>query len=312
MNDFGSAFMDMFQNIISFIPNILGALLYLLLAWIIAVVVKNAIVKGLGAIGFEEWLEKKGFVNSGEGKEKSEGLIQTLGKLAYFLVFILFLPAVFDALNMTSVSDPIRSMMTAIMDFLPRVLVAAVILVLGLFIAKLLGNLVKNLLNSVNASKYNSYVNFGENKDNIDIPVASGVIVTTLIALFFVVEALNVINLAVLNTIGEAIIAYLPLVLSAAIILTLGFVGGKLLSTVIKKSTGNAFLAEAVKYLVIVVAAFMTLDQLNFAQSIVNSAFLLILGAVAIAFAISFGIGGKSFAERQLSKFEQKVNDDDR
>ena len=52
----------------------------------------------------------------------------------------------------------------------------------------------------------------------------------------------------------------------------------------------------------------MTLDQLNFAQSIVNVAFLLILGAVAVAFAISFGIGGKSFAEKHYQKLNVKLN----
>lgn len=311
MSNIGSAFNDMFSNIINFIPSLIAALLYLLLAWIIATVIKNVIVKGLGALGFEEWLQKKGLVSSSEGGQASEGFIQTLGKIAYYLVFILFLPAVFSALNMDSVATPISQMMTNILNFLPTLLISAVLLVLGIFIAKLVGTLVRNLLANVNASKYNKYVNFGQNKDAVDIPSAAGWIVTALIGLFFVVEALSVLNLEILNTIGAAIIAYLPLVLSAAIILALGFIGGNVISSVIVKSTGNRFLGEIVKYLLIIIAVFMTLDQLNFAQSIVNAAFLLILGAVAVAFAISFGIGGRSFAERQLAKFEQKARSED-
>src|SRR5699024_7704177 len=133
-----------------------------------------------------------------------------------------------------------------------------------------------------------------------------------LIVLFFVVLALIVLNLEVFITIGTAIIAYIPLVISALIILALGFIGGNLLSTVITKSTGNAFVGEIAKYLIIIVAVFMTLDQLNFAQSIVNLAFLFILGAVAIAFAIRFGIGGRTYAEKQHHKFEDKVKKEDR
>ena len=49
----------------------------------------------------------------------------------------------FDALNMTSVSTPIKNMMGSVLDFLPRIIVAIVILVVGLFIAKVLGTLVK-------------------------------------------------------------------------------------------------------------------------------------------------------------------------
>ncbi|WHI59724.1 mechanosensitive ion channel [Mammaliicoccus lentus] len=310
MSKITDSFMNALDSIIGFIPNLISAIILLIVAWIIAVIVKTIIVKGLRAIGFEKWLEKKGLTEAGSGKSESEGLIQTFGKLAYFIIFLLFLPSVFDALNMTSVSTPIKNMMDSILNFLPRVIVAVIILIVGLFIAKVLGTLVKNLLTNLNVSRYNHYVNFGENKESIDIPSATGWILTTIIGLFFVVEALHTVNLQVLNTIGEAIIGYLPLVISAAIILVIGFVGGNLLSKLIKKSTGNGLVAEIVKYLVIVVSVFMTLDQLNFAQSIVNVAFLLILGAVAVAFAISFGIGGKSFAEKTLRKVEDKVDSD--
>ena len=265
MSKITDSFMNALDSIIGFIPNLISAIILLIVAWIIAVIVKTIIVKGLRAIGFEKWLEKKGLTEAGSGKSESEGLIQTFGKLAYFIIFLLFLPSVFDALNMTSVSTPIKNMMDSILNFLPRVIVAVIILIVGLFIAKVLGTLVKNLLTNLNVSRYNHYINFGENKESIDIPSATGWILTTIIGLFFVVEALHTVNLQVLNTIGEAIIGYLPLVISAAIILVIGFVGGNLLSKLIKKSTGNGLVAEIVKYLVIVVSVFMTLDQLNFA-----------------------------------------------
>src|SRR5699024_10744458 len=172
--------------------------------------------------------------------------------------------ALFSALTMDSVASPISQMMTNILNFLPTLLVSAVLLVLGLFIAKLVGTLVRNLLANINASKYNKYVNFGQNKDAVDIPVATGWIVTTLTGLFVVVDALCVLYVGILNTFAAAIIAYLALVLSAAIILSLGFVGGNIISSVILKSTCNRLFGEVIKCLLIIVAIFMTLDQLNF------------------------------------------------
>ena len=71
MSNIGNAFNDMFSNVINFIPSLIAALLYLLLAWIIATVIKNVIVKGLGALGFEEWLQKKGLVSATEGGQTS-------------------------------------------------------------------------------------------------------------------------------------------------------------------------------------------------------------------------------------------------
>ncbi|EKU50125.1 mechanosensitive ion channel [Staphylococcus massiliensis] len=311
MENIKDQFMGILKTIIDFIPNIISALVLLLVAWIVATIVKTIIVKGLKAIGLDKKLREKGLTDPDKKKDESKGLIKTLGKLAYFLVFLLFLPAVFDALEMKSVSKPINGMMGTIFDFLPKIIVAVVILAIGMFIAKVLGTLIKNLLNSINASKYNHYLNFGKNdRDGLDIPETAGWIVTALIGLFFVVQAINTVNLSVLNKIGTAIIGYLPLLLSGAIILALGFIGGNMLSKVVKKSTGNNMVGEAVKYIVVIVAVFMTLDQLDLAASIVNGAFLLILGAVAVAFAISFGIGGKEFAKRQLDKFENKANDD--
>ncbi|MBI5975968.1 mechanosensitive ion channel [Staphylococcus canis] len=310
MRGITNTFMDALHTIIGFIPNLISAIILLIVAWIIATIVKKVIVKGLGALGFEDWLRKKGLVDRNRGTSESEGLIKTFGKLAYFLIFLLFLPAIFDALNMKSVSGPIRDMMQSILNFAPRILVAVIILVVGLFIAKMLGTLVKNLLQSLNVSRFNHYVNFGKDKNSIDLPAAIGWVITTIIGLFFFVQALNTVNLTVLNKIGAAIIGYLPLVISAAIILALGLIGGNLLAKFIRKSTGNNTLAEIVKFLLIIVAIFMTLDQLNFAQNIVNVAFLLVLGAVAVAFAIAFGIGGRPFAEQQLQKLTRKMEND--
>jgi len=315
MSNIIDSFTSVLDKIIGFLPNLIGAIVLLLIAWIIAIIVKKIIVKGLGALGFEAWLQKKGLVDDQGGKSNSDGIVQTFGKLAYFFIFLLFLPPVFDQLKMKAVSMPIKGMMTSMFNFAPKIVVAVIILIVGLFIAKILGTLVKNVLANFKVSRFNKYVNFGEDKNSIDIPVATGWIISTLVGLFFAVQALNTVNLTVLNKIGDAIIGYLPLVISGAIILALGFIGGNLIAKLLNKSTGNAMLAEIAKYLVIIVSVFMTLDQLHFAKSIVNVAFLLILGAVAVAFAIAFGIGGKKFVEEQLSKFSKKMeskNDNDR
>ncbi|WP_457826483.1 mechanosensitive ion channel family protein, partial [Staphylococcus aureus] len=64
MNNVWSTFKEAIETIVNFIPNLISAILLLLLAWIIAVVVKNIIVKGLNALGVDKWLERKGLVNN--------------------------------------------------------------------------------------------------------------------------------------------------------------------------------------------------------------------------------------------------------
>ncbi len=69
-----------------------------------------------------------------------------------------------------------------------------------------------------------------------------------------------------------------------------------------------SFTAIIAKYIIIVVAIFMTLNQLGVATSIVNAAFIIILGALAIAFAVAFGIGGRDFAANTLKKIEDTTD----
>lgn len=55
----------------------------------------------------------------------------------------------------------------------------------------------------------------------------------------------------------------------------------------------------------------MTLEQIKFASTIVNLAFLLVLGGLSVAFALAFGLGGRDFASRQLEKIEKKIKEED-
>ena len=59
---------------------------------------------------------------------------------------------------------------------------------------------------------------------------------------------------------------------------------------------------------IITIGAFVTLYQLGIASSLVQSAFIIILSAFAVAFAVAFGIGGREFASHMLNKVEKKID----
>jgi hypothetical protein len=429
-NDITNSFRSMLDTIIAYIPNIIAALLLLLLAWIIALVVKNIFTKVLKKVGTENGMVKARLANN---EDDAGNKLDNIGKLLYFLVFILFLPPILSQLNMDQVAAPISNMMGKILDFIPNLLLAVIILVIGYFVAKFIKRIVYSLLTTLNIdgwmqkfsndpqeegkneairdaefaeeeyttrSEQNAIrtedkatlanalanivfvtvlipiltvaletlnvasitepivsvlnitlsmipnifvaiilliagyylakfisdllikllestginnmtkilsVNQAEKVSRVNLSQIIGKTVQVIIIVFFAVEALNVLQLGVLNSIGAAIIAYLPLVVSALIILGLGFIGGNFLGNYVGKTSGNRFFGEMIKYIIVIFAVFMTLDQLNFAASIVNLAFLFIIAGLSIAFAISFGVGGREFAKTQLEKFEAKM-----
>ena len=76
----------------------------------------------------------------------------------------------------------------------------------------------------------------------------------------------------------------------------------------IRNNLGSQILGNLVQGILGVFAVFMALNQLGIATDIVNQAFVLIVGAVAVAFAIAFGLGGRDFASKQLDKLDKTVD----
>ena len=111
----------------------------------------------------------------------------------------------------------------------------------------------------------------------------------------------------VLSNIGTKIIGYLPQVIAGALIMAVTlFLANIAAKAMNNNGLGNySFLAKAG---IVVIGCFMILNQLGIATSIVNSAFILILAALAVAFAIAFGVGGRDFAKKTLDKVSDKID----
>lgn len=301
---------NMFDTALSFIPTLLGAVFILVLGYFVAKFVKNLVYNLALSLNIDKWMNK--FSGSSDAAEAAPSQSQknTLAKVLANLVFVVILipiaTAALEILGIESISRPVVGVLNSILAAIPNILVAIILLGIGIFIAKFVGQLLADLLRGTGINSLTKYLNTN-GKMNIDLAKLTGQIVSVVIGVFFLVEALNVLNLEVLNTIGAAIISYLPLVISALVILGLGIVGGTLLGNFISNSTKSEFFGEAVKYILIIFSIFMALDQLQFATSIVNTAFIFIMGGIAVAFAIAFGIGGRDVAKRTLEKANQKA-----
>lgn len=304
----GLPIQNMLNNVLAFLPNIISAIIIVVLGFYAARFVKNLVYNLAIATNFDRFLNKlSGSEMHTEAGEDNKGtLSNVLANIVYFLIIVPIILVALDVLNIDTIAQPVSDVLNTILQAIPNILVAVVLLAVGVILAKFVGDIVTDLLRGTGFNKYSSYLRKSGNVD-VDLAKVSGQIVSALIALFFLVEALNALNLQMLNVIVGSIIAYLPNVLFAAIIIGLAFVGGQVLSSGIRKATGSPLAGVLVKYILIIFATFMALDQLNFATSIVNFAFMAILGGLGVAFAIAFGLGGRDFARKQLEKADQKI-----
>ncbi|MDN6257336.1 MAG: mechanosensitive ion channel, partial [Tetragenococcus halophilus] len=225
----------------------------------------------------------------------------------YFLIIIPIALIALETLNINTIAEPISSVLNTILAAIPHIVVAAVLLGVGLVLAKFSGQVVGDLLKGTGINKYSKTIEDNTNM-SFDLAKLSGQIVSFVVGLLFFVEALNALQLDILNMVGSAIIAYIPNLIIAAIILVAVFVGGDFVGNAISKATKSGLAGAIFKFALIIFGIFMALEQLDFATAIVQQAFVLILGAAAVAFAIAFGIGGRDFAKRQLDKADQKID----
>ncbi len=298
--------MNMTTTLLGYLPNILAAVIIIIIGFFLARMLKNIVYTLLKRFNVDKLQAKVGI----EVDENTMQLSSVIANFIYVLVLIPAFIAAFQALNISAISVPALNMLNMIINMIPLIFVAIVLIFIGVFIAKMAGNLLAGVLSSIGLDGFvKSLMGTTEEKvTNFSFSRLIGEVVRYIIIILFTVEAFNVVQLKVLQTVGTAIISYLPSLISSVIIIGVGILIGTWVQNLILSNTkGSKFTAVIVKYIIVVVAVFMMLSQLGLATYIVNTAFIMILGALAIAFAISFGIGGREFASRVLKKLYDKM-----
>lgn len=305
---------NMMNNLLGFIPDLIGAGVVLFAGCFVAKVIRDLTKTFLMTVNIDKYYNKIS-PNTAERVEPKNQyvLADVLSKIVFGIILIPVITVALEILSIQSLTQPIVAILNKVLMMIPNMFVAIILLILGYYIARFVGQILESLLQKAGIQ---SIFSWADEKTASNIPrfniakIVSG-IVKFLIMLFITVEALSVLNLTVLNNIGYAIIAYTPLLISGILIIGVGIFAGYFVEGLIKRYANSPFSALIAKYIIIVFAIFMTLEQIKFASTIVNLAFLLVLGGLSVAFALAFGLGGRDFASRQLEKIEKKIEEED-
>lgn len=299
--------MSMMNIFLTFLPNIIACILILIIGLFIAKIVKELLIPVLNKLNLDNYLSRLGFEMKGE-----KSIAEVLSTIIYVLILIPVVISALNTLNISAISEPAINMLHTIFNFIPNLAIGIVILFVGRFIANLVFAFLENVLESIGVDTFTKKVfETTGTKDNEKFSLAKTIayIVKYVILIFFLVQALNVLKLDLLTNIGSAIIAYMPYALSTIIILGLAILLGNYIEKIIlKKFPSNKASALLAKVVIITIGIFISLYQLGIAMQMVNAAFIIILGALAVAFAISFGFGGREFASHMLQRLEDKID----
>ncbi|MBQ8167622.1 MAG: mechanosensitive ion channel [Lachnospiraceae bacterium] len=295
---------NMVDSFLEFIPKLIAAGIIVVVGIFIANIVKELLVPVLKAIKVDTLQEKAG-ITATEGNSFSN----VIANVVYGLIILIVVTSALDQLEIAAISGPANEIVATIFAMLPNVLGAIIIVAIGVFIAKLVATLLQNLLAGVGADTLIEKIT-GNAEKNINLSKILSEVVKYVIVVIFIVQGINVLDLAILNNIGATVIAYLPAVISTIIILAIGlFAANAAENAIVKKAPNAKGGALTAKVAIYVVTAFMCLSQLGIAGAMVETTFILIIAAVCIAIAIAFGVGGRTFAANTLAKLEKKLDD---
>ncbi|MEH7664201.1 mechanosensitive ion channel, partial [Bacillus velezensis] len=289
-------FTNMIQSVLSFIPKLFAAALIVLIGWLVARLVRDIVTNFLASIGTERLAARMGL----SIYLKDTSLSAIIGTIVYVLIFIPVIISALDRLDVAGISEPASAMLHTVFTMLPNIIIGIVLIIAGIWIGKWVNSIVSGLLHRAGFDSLLGKMGFEQaGTPKLTLSQTVGMIVQIIIVLLFTAEALQLVHLEFLVVIATGIIAYLPNVLAAVFILGIGLLAGQLVSRLLAGMLSGKefrFLAPLAKYTIITLSIFMALDQLGVADTIVNAAFILILGGFALAFGLSFGLGGKDFA----------------
>ncbi|HIK46028.1 MAG TPA: mechanosensitive ion channel [Leptolyngbyaceae cyanobacterium M65_K2018_010] len=307
------------------IPRIIAAALVLALGWVIARIVRGVVTNLLIAVGADQMGTRMGLrASSTEGLSLSS----LAGTLAYVLVLIPAVVAALNELNIDAISDPAVLMLERVLVAIPQVIMAGVVIAAAYFVGRFVANLVTELLRSAGFDNittalglpelhFNAGATVQPGLDTEGRPVASvqspgrspselvGIVTLVAIVLFGVITATEILNFAGLTEIVRAVLRIGARVLSGLVVFAVGLYLANLAFRLVNAmGTGQAkVLAQAARLAILVFVGAMALQQMGVAPDIVNLAFGLLLGAIAVAMAIAFGLGGREVAADQLREW---------
>jgi small-conductance mechanosensitive channel len=300
----------MFNNALGYLPNILGAGLILAVGWFVARIVQRILGNLLAAVGVDRLVDRVG-LDKAMGKQKLSGLIALI---VYVLILIPVLIAALNALALDAITDPATNMLDRILAAFPAVFGAALVLAIAYFVGRLVSGLITNLLAGMGFDHILSKLGLGKDPEEGQQTPSQivGYLILVLVMLFASIEALRLMEFGAVADMVTRFTGFAGQIVLGLVIFAIGLFLANLAAKTIQSSGSkqSGMLALAARVAILVLAGAMALREMGLADDIINLAFGMLLGAIAVAVALAFGLGGRKVAARELESWVESAKKD--
>ncbi|TQL66155.1 putative transporter (transmembrane protein) [Nocardioides albertanoniae] len=303
------------DGILGFLPNLIGAAFVFVVGALVAKIVRQLVETALGAVPFDKWLgsgsklsgqvdQTVGVDAAGQPYEAptdSPGpaaqIVKVIGLVLYAMIMIIVAIAALQILGISSISDPAEGMLNMIMAAIPKLIAAAILLGIGVVIAKFAADILGQIIDGLgfdNALRSMDVLPEGQSAT----PVITKIIQTGIV-LFFAVMAAQMLEFPQITAFITQVLELGGKVIFGGAIIAAGVV---IASVLAKLVPGSA--SQILKYATIVLFVAIGLKFMGLADSIINLGFGAVVVGGAAAAALAFGLGGRDAAAKQLNKLQ--------
>ena len=202
--------------------------------------------------------------------------------------------------------QPLQDALSRFFSFLPQLVGAIIILIIGYIVAKVLQAVVGRVLQGIGFDGWMEKGGIKQFFDRAQTNYTPATVIGRLVFWFVFIIALTMaadaLGIPQVSAVLGQLIAFIPSIIAAILILILAALLANFVSSIVRGATGSGLLASVAQYAIIVYAAFAALTQLGIAVQLTANTFLILLGGVALAAALAFGLGGRDLARDVLQK----------
>ncbi|MGO2998110.1 MAG: mechanosensitive ion channel [Moraxellaceae bacterium] len=226
LNSISAPFANMVNQVLAFIPNLIGAIALGVIGWVVATVARTAINAALAKTSMDERLSAKAGVKP---------MSSTIADMVYWFILLVVLTMVLGQLELDGLFAPLTNMVDKIFSFIPNILIAGVVFVVGYIIAKIVRGIVTNLVSTFNVQELATKAGLSEQNS---LPNIAGSLAFLVVIIPTIIAALNALKIEViarpatnmLNKIMEA----LPNIFMAVAILVVTFYVVRMVANIVK------------------------------------------------------------------------------
>jgi len=285
---------DMLSKFLGYIPNIIAAGIIGFAGYVIATIASEA--TGFIAGRIENLSEKMGW-------KDPVALTKLVKQLVFVFVFIPILIIALDQLNMRAITIPATNMLNTLMAAIPKIIAAGIILGVFYVVGKFVVGFLTELLRNLGTDEFAHNMGFSAMIGKTPASKFIGNVAFFFIMFAGILAAADKLEMASISNILEDIFEVTGRILFGLLVMAIGVFIANKVQTVMASNPDNKWLASVSRFAILGIFGAIALSTMGIADDIVNLAFGLTLGAIAVAFALSFGLGGREAAGKAMEDF---------